>query len=595
MPANDVKLYFKKGTQANFNQLSSYQEGTFYLTEDTNRLYVGQRQNNTVVPALLNQTIQMVDKLRREDGDPQGLTYLPPFQSDESIHADDVYYVKQDNILAIWRLDPERTGQNLYGWCQINSQPAPIKLDDVDISATYDSTAQDVGITVAVSDTSITAAGDSPFSDTVRIKGDNGVSVGVDNNGKVAIHGTSYSLSKSNTLSGTDITKTTINLNKKETADGAETVASSIVLEAGNNVNFTAGTGNSLVINANDTILDTSSTGLSYGAQAGQIDLSISDTAGTTITDSLSNAGIKLHDGSAALLVDTTNANMPNSNIYSKAEIDTLLSGLDGMTYRGSLGSGSSIPTTGVQNGDVYVISDTSITLPATANRANPNDYPGGTNNSFGALRVGDLLIASNAEGANASILWTYIPSGNDDLDVVSYSADINASTNDILLKNGLETPLVEFSVTSPANNDVVTTSIASVINDNNPSDSTPRNKLNINVAHKTINATSSSTSQTTANINTFTAVTGLTVNNNGHVTNIETGTFSIAGYTLTGTSANITGGVKVTNTITSDVGSSSSNAIAFTTETLSISQSTATVDSVPTSTVTMDIIWGTF
>jgi len=59
----------------------------------------------------------MVDKMYHQDGDSNNLTYLPNYAADDSIHADDVFYIKQGNILAIWRRDPEGTGANTYGWC----------------------------------------------------------------------------------------------------------------------------------------------------------------------------------------------------------------------------------------------------------------------------------------------------------------------------------------------------------------------------------------------------------------------------------------------------------------------------------------------
>ena len=52
-------LFFKRGSQANLNNITASIDGAFYLTTDTNRLYIG----NGGVPALLNQTVQMVSSL----------------------------------------------------------------------------------------------------------------------------------------------------------------------------------------------------------------------------------------------------------------------------------------------------------------------------------------------------------------------------------------------------------------------------------------------------------------------------------------------------------------------------------------------------
>jgi len=51
MPDN---VMFRKGTQASFNNLTQKTNGTFYLTTDSHRLYVGGANNEAF---LLNQTV----------------------------------------------------------------------------------------------------------------------------------------------------------------------------------------------------------------------------------------------------------------------------------------------------------------------------------------------------------------------------------------------------------------------------------------------------------------------------------------------------------------------------------------------------------
>jgi len=100
---------------------------------------------------------------------------------------------------------------------------------------------------------------------------------------------------------------------------------------------------------------------------AGTLSLEIqeNDDQGTTLTGSVSNLGVILNDGSRVLLSNTGSAN--TGAIYSKNEIDSLLNGLNGMTYKGTLGGAGAdlqaLPTTGVKSGDTYVIVEDDFTL----------------------------------------------------------------------------------------------------------------------------------------------------------------------------------------------------------------------------------------
>ena len=105
---------FKYGLQANLNTLITNQTaepGCFYLTSDTQRLYVGkevlnqqgQSQYHTeganagkikAIPASVNAGIQFVDST----------TLLPTYDSDaeKDAHAGEFYYIPTDNILCVF-------------------------------------------------------------------------------------------------------------------------------------------------------------------------------------------------------------------------------------------------------------------------------------------------------------------------------------------------------------------------------------------------------------------------------------------------------------------------------------------------------------
>ena len=97
--AND-KVMFKRGSQANLaayiNGTTPAAEGTFYLTSDTNRLYVG--KNGKAVP--VNQGVITVESISK----------LP---TGANIEAGCFYYATLENVLCVY------SGQT-HGWVQIN-------------------------------------------------------------------------------------------------------------------------------------------------------------------------------------------------------------------------------------------------------------------------------------------------------------------------------------------------------------------------------------------------------------------------------------------------------------------------------------------
>lgn len=103
MSENVNQVRFLTGEQSKLNTLTTSQVGAFYLTNDTNRLYVGTGNK----PALVNKVVEVVDNLNG----------LPVFTSDadKAAHLNDFYYVKDKNILCVY------TNTNTDApWTQIN-------------------------------------------------------------------------------------------------------------------------------------------------------------------------------------------------------------------------------------------------------------------------------------------------------------------------------------------------------------------------------------------------------------------------------------------------------------------------------------------
>jgi hypothetical protein len=117
-----MNIMFKRGPQANLNTIISSGKsdaGCFYLTTDTNRLYVGQDANKA--PVLLNQTVQIVANVNS----------LPTIGADNGPAVNDFYYCVQENILAVytggteWKQINANTDRDVY----VNSAAATVTKD----------------------------------------------------------------------------------------------------------------------------------------------------------------------------------------------------------------------------------------------------------------------------------------------------------------------------------------------------------------------------------------------------------------------------------------------------------------------------------
>lgn len=93
-----ANVYFKKGHQAALDALNSYVAGSFYLTDDTNRLYFAQTSNN-LVP--LNQCVHIKSGAQ-----------LPNTSTDIGLKPNDIYYMEDSNMLIIYKGNDN--------WAQIN-------------------------------------------------------------------------------------------------------------------------------------------------------------------------------------------------------------------------------------------------------------------------------------------------------------------------------------------------------------------------------------------------------------------------------------------------------------------------------------------
>lgn len=499
-----ANVLFKRGLQAALPAANAAEDGVFYLTQDTNRLYVGQGTNLK----LLNQTVQFVDNVAALGA------LTTQWGASASSHVNDFYYVTGSNILAVYT----GTGPD-SGWVQINPD-----TNTTNQSMTIATSASaNVGtVTATVTD----SHGDT-VSDNFTITGAG--SVHVTNNNGLVVTGDKYSLDKEVANDGASATIKLIS-DSGVAADNSEirlTSTDSSVL------NFAA-TSSGFSITAHDTSLSGGSTTIT--ASSGTLGVTVTDSDGNNAAGTLANVGVVLNDGSYAPLTASASGTSAGQ-LYSKAEIDTMMKGLDGMSYKGTLGSSgatiSVLPSSNVSNGDTYVIVESGATTSsaifnsATFEANTAAEMANGT-------KVGDMVIARGTEGSNGyisgTITWTYIPAGNDSLADVTYSATVNETNHAISLSNENGTGLGKIALVAGTD---VTLSSTKTTDTGFAANST----LTTTINHATI-STTATTGSAVDGAASFTAITGVTTSN-GHITGYTTQTYSPVTYDLEG--ANIT------------------------------------------------------
>lgn len=476
--ANNVG--FKRGLHAAL-PLTGATEGVFYLTTDTERFYVG-RSDGTL--AELNKSIRSV----------ANTDALPDITSSQ-VAIGDFYYITSGNILAVCVSDSNvASGKK---WVQIN----PDTDTDTKVSSAAFSvaTANDIATitqTIKLADKNGKDLKQDKTS-TFKIKGGDGVNV-TSSGSEITLTG-DYSFSVDSGTNAADV-----NLLASGTEQDDFTIA------GGDNVIITADTTNKKVtIAAKDTIVASAKAILTG---EGKIDIELKDQTGKIVTHTASDAITYLVDGTSYIPGST----LP---VYTKSQIDTKLNNLNGLTYKGTVGSGGSVgdnlPTTKVSIGDMYLVTGTATVT-------------GGGNTG----KKGDLFIATGTEGTDGfitgSITWTYVPSGDDEERDTTYKAVADTTAHSLALKDSHNSN--QGGIDLDAGTAINLSSIKSTSGNGEV--------LKTTIAHANVTRTDPATVTPTAS-NTTKIVTGVTTNAQGHVTAVQTATVdgsTLRGYTLAGT-----------------------------------------------------------
>ena len=460
-----ANIMFKRGLQANLPQTAV--DGSFYLTEDTQRLYVGIGENNA--PVELNRTIRSVESLTALNA----LKGPVGSNANDGVAVGDFYYVAggansvSGNILAYCSA-VDATGKPT--WVQINPD-TNTQLATSTNAVTKTAVTGGVKVATSVSDTEgRTASGDFQI-----VSGNKNITVElVDGQIKISTpdgSDTHYQIkTQANSSKGTILLDSTgkddnssINISGKKDSD----------------VTVTSDDGGNITIDVADMrtktlAVDAKPTGGNgFDLKANGMDVGDFDPT------------IKLGDNAAIHFVDG-NATLP---VYTKTEVDTKVSNslktFDAMAYKGTVSksdASTKLASTG-NVGDTYKAAE-DITAPVKAN-------------------TGDLIIATGTDGA---VTWDVIPSG-DDQTITGAATTSGISVSD---QSGT---LAEISVVE-GNKIKVGNKIEG-------------KKTTLTVGHEAITqptpVAGTAVTQTAKNSAEFTAITDITEDGYGHVTGITT------------------------------------------------------------------------
>ena len=588
-----MNVMFKRGTQRDLqnyiNGTTQAVEGSFYLTTDTNRLYIGKKVGDVVKAVAVNQGVITVSSL----------TAL----QNVTAEAGQFYYVSGSNILCVW---------NGTTWVQINP--------DTNTYITKRETSEETGYTgfSVVQDVitqQVESGGELDDDGTTwiskfAVEGKDGVNVTVetftDKNNKtyprLVISQDAYTLKAATDVTGASATITL--------SDGHSNDV--VTLKGGDNVTFdkpATGADETIIIKSHNTSLaggtgSEASNSLTFNA-TGVLSSTVKDSDGNevtgTVTPIISYAPDS--DGTATLTAKFNNGTAALS-VYSKAQVDDKFRGLNSMVYRGTVGDTGSIsvlPTTNVSIGDTYKFVEEMAVGTST-------------------VRIGDIAIARTKDGgpegsdgyiASNNISWDIIPSGDDAQQDTTYWTEAIATGTQLMeadggngtSKGGIQ--IVDRESTTPTATTYLTVTNDSSVNAGD------KNKINkVIVAHKeqaaiTAPGSTGNTTQVEQNAGEGIDLTipVLSYDKAGHITRVESKTYKLTDTLqkydleyLKINSANSTFSTSGELTATATVQASLLDTILSTRDTVQfkITSSTITLNASGDDLV-MDIEWGTF
>lgn len=243
-----ANVMFKRGTQSGFNNLTAYQDGCFYLTTDSHRLYVG-TGNNTA--DLVSQSVisyrnwAAIEALSNKSSS----SYAPGLCTEGQF-----YYAQAENILCTYS-----NGK----WVQINpdhNDDHDTYVKSINVAKNKDIKTDEQGNKQLVYDIKIQQA-------QKDLKGNNESPVTPDVSGQIVISATDLGQITTDTNVGMEVEKNDSQVYLKNNGVGAN-AAAKVELAGGGSVSVSADGSNKITISGVDTTYSLNTTTNTTGAKA---------------------------------------------------------------------------------------------------------------------------------------------------------------------------------------------------------------------------------------------------------------------------------------------------------------------------------------
>ena len=550
-----ANVYFKRGHYSALDAMTSWVEGSFYLTDDTNRLYFAQADNKLVD---LNQYIHFVANYN-----------ALPNPSSATLKNGDMYYLQSENILCVYQAGETQP------WVQVNpdtrltagqnsivSIDRPLNNDNAaDVVVTITDSCGGTVVNTATGDFTIQGGANTHISSSGNV-----VTISSDNDND----NTTYTIGAS-----TQTTKGTITLTP---STGTGSVVDIVGDGSTINVVSTPATANE---NATITISGTSGiTSISDGFDAnGEYAITLGRTAGgnlettgVTPTITYGNTG-----GTANAYFNSGTATL---NVYTISQVNSLiddrLGQLDALKYAGTVDSTNASTKLVLQ--PVYGVG-TVYKAASDIDQDSPSVH----------AKTGDLIIA---KGTDSSAIWDVVPAGDDTILRITGSESENLITfSDIANSGNATIGTVEISGTASSSTDAK-------IDVDTDVDGTDITFTVTHGAHGTgsaisVPAVAAASTQTTGSNFDVPVVTGFKVDAQGHIYDITSQTYrfldthaTISSMTTTVDATNNEGSVTLGFTVD---GVSKQGSFGITSSTLKVTADAANDNLV------LNLEWGTF
>ena len=653
-----AKLGFKTGTQAKINEMILNQNlvtpdssklatnGTFYLTQDTHRLYVGNEDGSI---SSVNEGIVIVNQV----------SDLP--DATEATLGQ-FYYISGANVLAVCAKNTSSTTNKKAGWIQINAEKhtesSTFHAEEVEDATENGTYSGDAYVTHTLLDNN----GDA-LNTYFKVEGTNGVTVELDPNGTTTngltggnevthsnvptftISGDPYDISA---VVATQATATSLGANNKDavikiTSESGD--ESTVILRpnTGSSVSFENGSADNVILvnGANATLSSGSITPKDGTNNEHGYEISVSDSETNSVELTLDPV-IKLGSNNTEYHFDENVATLP---VYTSSEVDEKFRLLNGMTYKGTVGSvqQNGNPVDGsvgfkLDNNGIIVHRDNTSDTTGTQVQAKVGDVFVLTSAmSVGGITcpVGTILIAKGTESETTGYIQDASGNPNYTFDLIMGTTDHDSqfelrmetvsNVNVIDLYNKSSGDSVG-KVTFASGSDGKVSASVSSTNTGSSNDPT----TTVTLSHTEFQTNPAATTETgiitplasvsgnnvTVGSDSFVAVTGMTVDKSGHVSgwttkqvtlrdsNATVSSYSTnnskAIYTTSGgTSVGVLSTELTLSSNSSDQSQQEAN-IALCSDTLTIAKPSETIGDTSSSAnaigaLKLDLLWGSF